>query len=78
MRVQVRLLGTFRRYLPPDTAPGVEHQVESGTTVENLLEELPFPLEDALVVLVNGRAPTSAQVLHEGDVISVFPAAAGG
>lgn len=78
MRVRVKLLGTYRRYLPPDSAPAFEWEVPPGTTVEGLLVELPLPADDARVVLVNGVSPRPGYILGEGDVVSVFPAAAGG
>jgi molybdopterin converting factor small subunit len=43
-----------------------------------VLAALPIPQDDFFTVLVNGRHTTDGQVLHEGDVLSVFPAVGGG
>lgn len=78
MNIRVKLLGTYRRYLPPGGAPAFEREASPGTTVEDLLVELPLPPDDTKVVLVNGVSPQPGYVLSDGDVVSVFPAAAGG
>ncbi len=80
MRINVRLLASFRQYLPPHYSDqgGFPLQVADGALVGDALAALPIPPEDLLTFLVNGRHATRDQVLHEGDVLSVFPAAGGG
>ncbi|HHS98011.1 MAG TPA: MoaD/ThiS family protein [Chloroflexi bacterium] len=79
MRVYVKLLATYQKYLPPE-AEGSTYplEVEPGTTVEELVATLPIPGRDASVVLVNGRGPQPDQTLREDDVVCLFPAIAGG
>ncbi len=79
MRVAVKLLATYSKYLP-EGAEGSAYEVEvtPGTTVDELVATLPVPGGDASVVLVNGRGPQPGQVLREGDVVCLFPAIAGG
>lgn len=79
MRVQIKLLATYHRYLPPGTrSSSYEVEVAPGSRVEDLLARLPVPQGEASVVLVNGRGPQPGQVLQQGDVVCLFPAMAGG
>jgi molybdopterin converting factor small subunit len=79
MRVKVRLLSTYRKYLPAD-AQGATFgmDVPIGTRIESLPTYLPVPPNDDQVILVNGKTPQAGQVLEEGDTVAVFPAMAGG
>jgi sulfur carrier protein ThiS len=79
VKVQIKLLATYGRYLPPGTeSSSYETEIPEGTRVEDLLRRLPLPPNHASVVLVNGRGPEPEQVLQEGDVVCLFPAMAGG
>jgi len=79
VRVESKLLATFRKYLPPDTkSSSYDMEVRPGTLLEDLLPELPLPQEMEKVVLVNGRGPQPGQVLQEDDVVCLFPVIAGG
>lgn len=79
MKVCIKLLATYRDFLPPH-AEGSSYEVDvaPGTTVEELVATLPLPGGDASVLLVNGRDPQPGQRLHEGDVVCLFPAMGGG
>ena len=80
MRITVRLLASYRRYLPPDhdDSAGYGREVAGGARVGHVLEELPIPSGDPYTFFVNGRHAEREQVLREGDVLSVFPAVGGG
>jgi sulfur carrier protein ThiS len=80
MQVTVRLLAIYRRGMPAgyDGEAGYPVEVEPGARVGDLLPTLPLPQTDAYTVLVNGRHAERDQILQEGDVLSVFPAAGGG
>ena len=79
MKVQIKLLAAYRKYLPPGTTSSVyDMDVPPGTCIEDLLAQLPVPGDAASVVLVNGLGPQPRQVLQEDDVVCLFPAMAGG
>jgi molybdopterin converting factor small subunit len=80
VRITVRLLASYRQYLPPehDEEAGYPHEVADGARVGNVLAALPIPPGDFYTFLVNGRHAARDQVLHQGDLLSVFPAAGGG
>lgn len=78
MKIRVKLLATYQKYLPPDcSSSSYEMEVPPNAPVEDVLARLPVPLEES-VVLVNGRTPQPGQTLQEGDVLCLFPAVAGG
>ncbi|HSJ55310.1 MAG TPA: MoaD/ThiS family protein [Anaerolineae bacterium] len=80
LAITVRLLASYRRYLPPDhdDRAGYGLRVAPGTPAGRLLEELPIPAGDRYTFFINGRHAERDQVLQEGDVLSVFPAVGGG
>ncbi|RPI50763.1 MAG: MoaD/ThiS family protein [Chloroflexi bacterium] len=78
--ITVRLLASYRQYLPPDhdDRAGYVLRVAPGTPAGRLLEGLPIPDGDRYTFFINGRHADHDQVLQEGDVLSVFPAVGGG
>lgn len=78
MKIRIKLLADYQRYLPPgSTSSSYEAEVPEGSTVQDVVGTLPIPLEES-VVLVNGRTPDPTQPLQEGDVLCLFPAIGGG
>lgn len=78
MRIEIKYMATYRKYLRAGQDSPFAMEVEAGTTVEALLARLPVPPGEASVVLVNGLSAPPQQVLQEGDVVALFPAIAGG
>lgn len=80
MQITIRLLASYRRYLPTGDAikGGYAHPIAPGTRVGDVLAGLPIPLDDVYTFFVNGRHAEREQVLQAGDVLSVFPAIGGG
>ena len=80
MQITIRLLAGFRQYAPPGHDPHGEYpcQVQDNALVSDTLAGLPIPPGEAFTFLVNGRHAERDQVLREGDLLSVFPAAGGG
>jgi molybdopterin converting factor small subunit len=80
MQITIRLLASFRRYLPEgyDAQAGYPCEVTPGARIGDVLAGLPIPPDHACTFFVNGRHADPGQVLQEGDVLSVFPAAGGG
>lgn len=79
MRVDVCLFATLRCYLPPGT-PGdrVTFELPHHTTVGQLVASLGVPLDLETLRVVNGHDAPLDQILHDGDVLSIFPPLAGG
>ena len=80
MQITVRLLASLRQYSPSSHNPRAEYplRVEDDALLSDVLAALPIPPGDAYTFLVNGRHAERDQVLHDGDLLSVFPAAGGG
>jgi IclR family pca regulon transcriptional regulator len=79
LQVEVRLMATLRRHLPPGTrGSSCRLEVSPGSTAGELLSGLGVPNLESHVVLVNGRDAAPAHVLADGDIVAAFPALAGG
>jgi molybdopterin converting factor small subunit len=77
-RVELRLFGHLREYLPAPGGPGVPWDVPEGSSVGDLISELRIPPQDPKIVLVNGVHAVRETLLQEGDRVSIFPPIAGG
>ena len=79
MKIQLKLLATFRKYLPAETKGySTEYVLSPDTSVDDLLANLKIANNADCVVLVNGKTPVDNQQLVEGDEVCIFPAMAGG
>jgi molybdopterin converting factor small subunit len=81
MAISVKLFGILRDHLPADAERGqVGILVPAGMDAAGILARFGLSAETVghLVVLVNGRQVRPDHVLREGDVLSAFPALAGG
>ncbi len=77
-RVELRLFGHLREYLPASAEPGVPMEIPQGFSIQDLIEKLGIPPGDPKIVLVNGLHAMREQILKEGDRVSIFPPIAGG
>lgn len=77
MKVHIKLVATYREYLPPEYEGKIDMDVTEGATAVSILTNLGIPIEES-VVLVDGRSPNPDETLIEGSVIFAFPATAGG
>lgn len=80
MQITVRLLASYRQYLPEnhDNQAGFAYDVAAQARVGDVLDMLPVPADDPHTFFVNGRHAEREQTLEPGDVLSVFPAVGGG
>lgn len=79
MKVRVKLLVTYRKYLPAGAQGGAcDIDVPPSILVGNLLSELGVPAKESMVILVNGRDAGRDHILEDNDVVAIFPAMAGG
>jgi molybdopterin converting factor small subunit len=84
MEVEVRLFANLRQRLPDAPRGRGRLTVSDGASLQELLDVLVIPPEQAQMVLVNGekapreRAAREAIRLAAGDSIAIFPPLAGG
>ena len=74
MIIELKLFGTFRegRFKRKDL------ELSEGTLLSAIVEPLDLPESQAKIVMVKGIAVMDDCVLHDKDVIAIFPMIAGG
>ncbi len=77
MKAQLKLIATYREFLPPQNKGKAEIDVPEDATAVGVLADLGIPIDES-VVLVDGRSPKPGEILQEGNVVFAFPAMAGG
>ena len=80
MKIELRLFASLRKQLPPGSPRGkCDLELPDGMTIGAVLERMNIPRSSAQMVLVNGdHGRDFERVLHDGDVLSIFPPVAGG
>lgn len=79
MKIQVKLFGEFRNYVPKGTSsPTFRFEVRDGSSVETLLDSLGIPREVPKTLVHNHRAGKTGTLLRDDDIVAVFPPVAGG
>ena len=79
MKITAKLFATLRRHTPTGTVGNAfEQEAEDASTVGELIEAWGVPDDVPLIIFVNSRHAEKEQILHEGDVLAVFPPIAGG
>jgi molybdopterin converting factor small subunit len=79
MLVQIKLIATYQKLLPPGTQGNtVSIGLTQGTTVAQVLTRYNVPLDDTSVILLNGLTVPLDTPLTEGDTVAAFSAIAGG
>jgi|APFre7841882590_1041340.scaffolds.fasta_scaffold293187_2 sulfur carrier protein ThiS len=85
VHIEVRTFMKFREFLPPASSDGKAHvSLKDGATFADLLHTLGIPSEEPKLVIINGisRGVVSdtfnTEILHDGDVVAIFPPAGGG
>ena len=80
MKIQLNLFASLTRFLPDPVGTGFSKLVdlEEGTTIEELLDQLKIPREQPKIIFLNGIHAEGTTVLKEGDRLGIFPPLAGG
>ena len=80
MRIELRLFASLRKQLPPGSPRGkCALDLPEEATIGDVLQRMDIPRPSAQMVLVNGDHDRDFdRVLHDGDVLSIFPPVAGG
>jgi len=78
MNVSLRLFTVFQKYLPDGKQGRVTLRCREDERIGELLNRLGLPQDVPKIILVNGTQKTLDDVLHDGDMLDVFPPIAGG
>ena len=74
--VQIKLYATLNKFLPSSSQEQIE--IQSGITVQTLLEQLGIPKTEAKLIFINGKKASLASILRGGERLGVFPPVGGG
>jgi len=79
MRVKVKLFTTLAHYVP-DVKPGepFEFDLQNGTTLSDLMNQLNLPERETKVIFINGRMQPLDYQLQDNDEVGIFPPIGGG
>lgn len=79
MKVNLNLFASLTSYLPPGSqGHSCAIEVDEGTSVQEVLEQLKIPADMPRLVFLNGIHAKGPEILKEGDRLTVFPPIAGG
>lgn len=79
MKVNVKLIATYREHLPPGTEGNITSvEVPPGSTIAEILAPFGIPLDDSSVIVLNGLTAPLDTPVSAGDTIAAFSAIAGG
>lgn len=74
MKITVKLFATLRE----NRGKIIELDVEEGATPKDVAGLLHIPLQDAAIIMINGRGGDFERKLNEHDVVALFPPVGGG
>ena len=77
MKVTVRLFATLKELLP-EGQKKMEVEIEDGTTVRELAQEVDIADDAELIIKINGRRGSEDTILKDGDRVGLFPPVGGG
>ena len=78
MKVELRLYASLSVYMPETNRATVIVDIDQGTRIQELLEQLKVPADSVKIIFLNGVHAKGNEILKEGDRIGVFPPIAGG
>ena len=74
MKVKVKLFAYFR----DDRFKEKISDLKSGTKVVDIVDDLNIDHEEIGVLMINSRHTTLDTILHEDDILAIFPVVGGG
>jgi sulfur-carrier protein len=75
LKIEINLYASLRHFTPPNASC---YPIETGATVENIIEALNIPKNQVLLIFSNGVKCGLQTVLKDGDRIGLFPPVGGG
>jgi len=79
MQINVHVFATLRRYVPElGVGQSLAMDVDPGTTLADIQEQLGLPDKEVKIVMRNGRQAELSDPVQDGDRIAYIPAVAGG
>lgn len=79
IEIELRLFGELKRFLKDmQIGEGRLFQVNDDSTVLDTLESVKIRVDDAKLIIVNGKPCALDYILQDGDRVAIFPVIVGG
>ena len=73
--IRIKLFATLQRFMP---ASAENYDIEKGTTIRSLLQQLDLPENKAKLIFIDGVKAELTTVLQGGERVGIFPPVGGG
>ena len=74
-QINIKLFATLQQFMP---ASADNYTIESGATIQHLLEQLEIPQGKAKLIFINGVKADFNTALNGGERVGIFPPVGGG
>ncbi|NMC12531.1 MAG: MoaD/ThiS family protein [Chloroflexi bacterium] len=79
MRIRVKLFATLSRFSKSEySGAPFEIEIPEGTTIQDLINLLKIPAEEAKITFVNGITQPPDYLIKPDDEVGIFPPIGGG
>jgi len=75
LMIEINLYASLRPFAPPNASC---YPIETGTTIEKIIEALKIPKDQTKLLFCNGVKCELETLLKDGDRIGIFPPVGGG
>ena len=75
VQIHLKLYATLRKFLP---GHGDEINIEPGSSVRDILNQLGIPNTEAKLIFINGKRGPIDTILKGGERLGIFPPVGGG
>jgi sulfur carrier protein ThiS len=75
IQIELKLFVTLAKYLPGD---GQAHEINEGTTVNDLIKEIGIPPDMVKLIFINGKKQEESYTIQHKDRVGIFPPVGGG
>lgn len=75
LTIEIKLYATLQSYTPSNAS---SYSVESGTSIEKIVEALNIPKDQIKLIFSNGVRCDVGTIVQDGDRIGIFPPIGGG
>ena len=73
--IQIKLFASLQEFTPPSSD---KYPIDTGLSIQSLLEQLNVPTEKAKLIFVNGVKADLTKSLTGGERVGIFPPVGGG
>jgi molybdopterin converting factor small subunit len=78
MKITLKLFATLREHLKDHHNGACDITLHEKSTVQDVFKAFKIPDDIPKIILINGVQKSEADILHDSDILNVFPPIAGG